>query len=48
MALLAFWILAAAVSAWQAFAAGDYAMAFVLAASALIIPGAFLLLARRP
>ncbi|MFD3263162.1 hypothetical protein [Phenylobacterium ferrooxidans] len=48
MALLALWILVAAVSAWQAFAAGDYTLAFVYAAAALVVPGAMLLLVRRP
>lgn len=46
MALLVLWILAAAVSAWQAFAAGAYTAAFIYAAATLIIPGAAFLLAR--
>lgn len=46
MALLVLWILAAIVSAWQAFSAGAYTAAFVYAAATLIVPGAALLLAR--
>lgn len=48
MALGTLWIMAAFVSAWQAAAAGDWTMAFLLAAGALIVPGVALLLVRRP